>query len=100
MFKRLKPAVLIEILLHLLFWAFITLTPILSRPRDPNFRVLFSPWHFVFVNLLLAVQFYLNAFFLIPVCFNRHVIAVTKQSRTIQGEPKSAELALVLSQTV
>jgi two-component system LytT family sensor kinase len=63
MFKRLKPAVIIEILLHILFWAFITFTPILSRPRDPNFRVLFSPWHFVFVNLLLAFQFYLNAFF-------------------------------------
>jgi sensor histidine kinase YesM len=71
MFKRLKPAVLIEILLHLLFWAFITFIPILSRPRDPNFRVLFSPWHFVFINLLLAVQFYLNAFFLIPVVLNK-----------------------------
>jgi two-component system LytT family sensor kinase len=71
MFKRLKPAVIIEILLHLLFWAFITFTPILSRPRDPNFHVLFSPWHFVFVNLLLAFQFYLNAFFLIPVVLNK-----------------------------
>jgi len=70
MFKRFKPAVIIEVLLHLLFWAFITFIPVLSRPSDSNFRGLFSPWHLVLVNFLLAVQFYLNAFYLIPVILN------------------------------
>ncbi|WP_295794797.1 histidine kinase [Mucilaginibacter sp.] len=69
-FKRIKPAVIIEVLLHLLFWAFITFIPVLSRPSDGNFRGLFSPWHLVLINFLLAVQFYLNAFYLIPVILN------------------------------
>jgi two-component system LytT family sensor kinase len=71
MFKRLKTASFIEILLHLLFWAFITLLPILIRPVNPGFRMLFSPWRFLFINLLLAVQFYLNAFLLIPRFLNQ-----------------------------
>ena len=71
MFKRFKPAVVIEILLHLLFWAFITFIPVLSRPSEGIFRELFSPWHLVLVNLLLAIQFYLNAFYLIPVVLNK-----------------------------
>ncbi|MGZ3871295.1 MAG: sensor histidine kinase [Mucilaginibacter sp.] len=71
MFKRLKPAVIIEVALHLLFWAFITLLPILSRPSDMNFHVWLTPWHLVLINVLLAVQFYVNAFFLIPVILNK-----------------------------
>lgn len=73
MLKRLKPAIIIEILIHLLFWAFITFIPILSGPfaNSPH-RLLFSPWRFVLINILLAVQFYLNAFFLIPVILNKH----------------------------
>jgi two-component system LytT family sensor kinase len=70
--KRIKTAAVIEILLHLLFWAFITLLPILTRPTDPGFHMLFSPWHLMFINLLLAIQFYLNAFVLIPQFLNKH----------------------------
>lgn len=71
MWERLKPSLLFEILLHLLFWAFITTLPLLSRPSEPGLRTFFPVWHFVFINLLLAVQFYLNAFFLIPVLLNQ-----------------------------
>ncbi|MCR8560019.1 histidine kinase [Mucilaginibacter sp. BJC16-A38] len=71
MLKRLKPALLLEVLLHLLFWAFITFLPILTGPSDPVFRSFFSPWHLALINLLLAIQFYLNAFFLIPVFLNK-----------------------------
>lgn len=71
MLKRLKPALFLEILLHLLFWVFITFLPILTGPSDPVFRSLFSPWHLALINLLLAIQFYLNAFFLIPVFLNK-----------------------------
>ena len=73
MLKRLKPAVIIETLIHLLFWAFITFLPILSGPyTNLPHRLLFSPWHFVLINTLLAIQFYCNAFFLIPVVLNKH----------------------------
>jgi hypothetical protein len=71
MLKRLKPAILLEILLHVLFWAFITFLPFLSGPSDLVLRGFFSPWHLALINLLLAVQFYLNAFFLIPVFLNK-----------------------------
>jgi two-component system LytT family sensor kinase len=70
-FKRFKTATYIEVLLHLLFWAFITLLPMLTRPSGPNFRLFFSPWHLLFINLLLAVQFYLNAFVFIPRFLNK-----------------------------
>ena len=71
MLKRLKPAILLEVLLHLLFWAFITFLPFLSRPPVPNLHGFFSPWHLALINLFLATQFYLNAFFLIPVFLNK-----------------------------
>lgn len=67
----LKSAVIIETFIHVLFWVFITLTPILSRTDNSPFSAFFSPWHFVFTNALLAIQFYLNAFFLIPVILNK-----------------------------
>lgn len=57
----------------MLFWVLITVFPFLSgpyanlRPRFP-----FSPWHLVIINAFLAVQFYQNAFFLIPVILNKH----------------------------
>ncbi len=70
--KRLKSAVIIEALVHILFWTFITLIPVLSHPENMPANLLFSPWHFVLINALLAVQFYLNAFFLIPVVLNKH----------------------------
>jgi len=69
MFRTLKPTVFLEIFLHLLFWAFITLMPIFSGPFGPH--GFFSPWHLVLINTLLAVQFYLNAFLLIPVFINQ-----------------------------
>jgi hypothetical protein len=69
MFRSLKPTVFLEIFLHLLFWAFITLMPIFSGPFGPH--GFFSPWHLVLINTLLAVQFYLNAFLLIPVFINQ-----------------------------
>lgn len=73
MLKRLKPAVVIEVLIHLLFWAFITLIPYLSGPfSSSSHRFWFSPWHLVIINAFLAAQFYLNAFFLIPVVLNKH----------------------------
>ncbi|WP_428330890.1 sensor histidine kinase [Mucilaginibacter sp.] len=73
MIKRLKPAVIIEVLLHLLFWAFITVLPILSRPyENAAFRLIFPFWHLILINVLLAVQFYLNAFLLIPVVLNKN----------------------------
>ena len=70
---RLKPAIIIEVLIHLLFWAFITCIPILTRPylNTPH-HLLFAPWHLVLFNALLAIQFYLNAFFLIPVILNKN----------------------------
>jgi len=73
MLKRLKPAVVIEVLIHLLFWAFITIIPYLSGPySNLSHHFFFSPWHLVIINTFLAVQFYLNAFFLIPVILNQH----------------------------
>ena len=64
--KHFKPAVLLEILLHLLFWAFITFLPFFSGP--PHRFIPFS--HILLINLLLAIQFYLNAFVLIPFVLN------------------------------
>ncbi len=73
MFKRLKKSVVIEVFIHLLFWGFITLLPILSGPGiNLPHHLLFSPWHFVLINFFLAIQFYLNAFFLIPVILNQY----------------------------
>ncbi|WP_157740962.1 sensor histidine kinase [Mucilaginibacter xinganensis] len=73
MLKRLKPAVIIEFFIHLLFWAFITITPIISRPYPASARhPFFEPQHFVVLNLVLAIQFYLNAFVLIPVVLNKN----------------------------
>jgi two-component system LytT family sensor kinase len=69
MLRSLKPTVFLEIFLHLLFWAFITLMPIFSGPFGP--RGFFSPWHLVLINTLLAIQFYLNAFVLIPIFINK-----------------------------
>jgi hypothetical protein len=64
--KHFKPAVLLEILLHLLFWAFITFLPFFSGPQRR-----FIPFsHVLLINTLLAVQFYLNAFVLIPFVLN------------------------------
>jgi hypothetical protein len=71
MFKGSRSAIIIETLIHLLFWALITFIPILSGPYGFQPR-LFSAWHFVVINIFLAVQFYLNAFFLIPIVLNKH----------------------------
>jgi len=73
MFKRLKPAVLIEIFIHLLWWVLITVLPIISRPYgNMTHFMFFKPINLVMINLLLAVQFYLNAFFMIPVVLNKN----------------------------
>jgi len=73
MFKRLTSAVIIEILIHLLWWTLITVLPILSRPYGSMPRMMFfRPINLVMINLLLAAQFYLNAFLLIPVVLNKN----------------------------
>jgi two-component system LytT family sensor kinase len=73
MFKHLKPALIVEVLIHVLFWVFITITPIMSGPYSamphPPF---FDARHFILMNILLAIQFYLNAFLLIPVVLNKN----------------------------
>jgi len=69
--EHIKASLLLEILLHLLFWAFITALPLLSRPAIAGLHGSFPVWHFMFLNLLLAIQFYLNAFYLIPVWLNQ-----------------------------
>ncbi len=72
MLKRIKPAVIIEVLIHLLFWASITVFPFLSGSyANVQHRLPFSPWHLMIINAFLAIQFYLNAFFLIPVLLNK-----------------------------
>ena len=72
MFKWVRAAVVFEILIHGLFWAFITITPFMSSPYAAAPRhFIFTPWHLVLVNMILAVQFYTNAFFLIPVVLKR-----------------------------
>lgn len=73
MFKRLKQTVVIEVFIHLLFWAFITITPILTHPEGPPLPAApqFKAVHFIVINLVLAAQFYLNAFLLIPLVLNK-----------------------------
>lgn len=73
MLKSFKPAVIFEVLIHILFWAFITILPFMSRSYTDMPHRFFLPWHFVLVNVLLAIQFYVNAFFLIPVVLKRNV---------------------------
>jgi len=67
MFNRIKSALVIEVCIHILFWALIIGTPIISRPdmrgMPPH---LFSPGRIITFNLVLATEFYLNAFLLIP----------------------------------
>lgn len=69
--EHIKTSLLFEVLLHLLFWAFITVLPFLSGPPVANWHREVLVWHFLLLNGLLAVQFYLNAFALIPVWLNR-----------------------------
>jgi hypothetical protein len=69
--ERIKASLFFEILLHLLFWAFITALPLLSGPPPFLPHNSFPMWNFMFLNLLLAMQFYLNAFYLIPVWLNK-----------------------------
>ncbi|MGN8069788.1 sensor histidine kinase [Mucilaginibacter sp. SG564] len=66
--SRIKPAILLEVLLHVLFWALITLLPLFSA--TPHRFIPFQ--HIVLINTLLAVVFYLNAFILIPFYLNEH----------------------------
>jgi two-component system LytT family sensor kinase len=70
-FRQFKTVSLVEVLLHVLFWAFITLLPLLLRPAVQDARMLFTPWHLLCINLLLAAHFYLNAFVLIPQFLNK-----------------------------
>lgn len=73
MFTRIRPA-LIEICIHLLFWALIIFTPIISRPDMRGVpQPFFSPWHIVMFNLILASEFYLNAFLLIPFVLKKNI---------------------------
>lgn len=69
--EHIKASLLFEILLHLLFWAFITMLPLLSGPPAANWHHEVPFWHFLLLNSLLAAQFYLNAFVLIPVWLNQ-----------------------------
>ncbi|WP_162842550.1 sensor histidine kinase [Mucilaginibacter pineti] len=73
MFTRIRPA-LIEISIHLLFWALIIFTPIISRPDMRGMpQPFYSPWHVVIFNLVLASEFYLNAFLLIPFVLKKNI---------------------------
>ncbi|MDN3582517.1 sensor histidine kinase [Mucilaginibacter flavus] len=74
MFNRIKPAFIIEVFIHLLFWALIIYTPIISRPdiRGLSQRF-FSPERIITFNLILAAEFYLNAFLLIPKVLKKHI---------------------------
>ncbi|HEY9197688.1 MAG TPA: histidine kinase, partial [Mucilaginibacter sp.] len=74
MFNRIRPALIIEVCIHLLFWALIILTPIISRPEMRGMQPhVFSPWHIIAFNLVLASEFYLNAFLLIPKLFKQNI---------------------------
>ncbi|PWK80623.1 histidine kinase [Mucilaginibacter oryzae] len=74
MFVRIKPALVIEIGIHLLFWALIIFIPIISRPDMRGFpQAFFSPGHIVRFNLVLAAEFYLNAFVLIPRVLKKNI---------------------------
>ena len=71
MLKRLKPLILIEIFIHLLFWAFVTILPVLSGPFSNTSNHLWPARHFVLINTIFAIQFYLIAFWLIPEILNK-----------------------------
>lgn len=60
-------------LLHISFWVLMTLLPLFSGPQNTGGNNFFSPWHLhmILMNSLLAVQFYFNAFFLVPVFLNK-----------------------------
>ncbi|AYL98952.1 sensor histidine kinase [Mucilaginibacter celer] len=74
MFVRIKPALIIEICIHLLFWALIIFIPIISRPDMRGFpQAFFSTGHIVRFNLVLAAEFYLNAFVLIPRVLKKNI---------------------------
>ncbi|WP_184550313.1 sensor histidine kinase [Mucilaginibacter sp. FT3.2] len=74
MFNRIKPALVIEIFIHLLFWALIIFTPIISRPDMRGMpQHLFSPGRIIIFNLVLAAEFYLNAFLLIPKVLKKNI---------------------------
>jgi two-component system LytT family sensor kinase len=74
MFNRIKPALVIEVCIHLLFWALITLTPIISRPDMRGIpQHFFSPARIITFNLVLAAEFYLNAFLLIPKVLKKNI---------------------------
>ena len=74
MFIRVKPALIIEVCIHLLFWALIIFTPIISRPEIRGFsQTFFSTGHIIRFNLILATEFYLNAFFLIPKVLKKNI---------------------------
>jgi two-component system LytT family sensor kinase len=66
-----KLTVFLEVLLHLAFWAFLTFFPIINSPVALGHRFSMPPDHFLWINLFLAAQFYLNAFLLIPVFINK-----------------------------
>ncbi len=66
--NHIKPVALLEVVLHALFWAFITFLPLFSGAQHR-----FIPFnHILFVNAVLAILFYLNAFALIPVFLLEH----------------------------
>ncbi len=72
MIKNLKPHLIIQFCLHLLFWLFIAFFPIISAspPNTPN-HLFFSPVRFVLIITTLASLFYLNTYFLIPEILNK-----------------------------
>jgi hypothetical protein len=74
MFNRIKPALIIEVCIHLLFWALIIYTPIISRPDMRGMpQHFFSPGRIIVFNLVLASEFYLNAFLLIPKVLKKNI---------------------------
>jgi len=74
MFNRIKPALVIEVCIHLLFWALIIYTPIISRPDMRGMpQHFFSPGRIITFNLVLAAEFYLNSFLLIPKVLKKNI---------------------------
>ena len=67
--KRIYSSRYLKPVIHVLFWALIIISPYLFR--NPNTWSGFSNWHYKLMinNIILAVFFYFNAYYLYPVIY-------------------------------